>query len=842
MVKLCTEPYPETSKYNAHFEVFPYPLSDFQKYAIEAIIEGQHVLTTAHTGSGKTLAAEFAIQYFVEQGKKVIYTSPIKALSNQKYYEFSKKYPHITFGLMTGDIKTNPNADVLIMTTEILMNSLYNLALPLNEHQTSANTRTSLQFQIDIQSQLACVVFDEVHYINDEHRGHVWEQTILMLPPHIQMIMLSATIDGPEKFAQWCESCKERVNDIEPKQVYLASTNYRVVPLTHYGYVGATESLYKTTKNKELEQKLRNATNKIVKLQTEKGQFLEDGYKEIAGILEIIQSKELFMKRKFVLNNLATYLKNNEMLPAIAFMFSRKQVEMCAKEITAVLLEDDSKVPYTIKRECDAIIRKLPNHQEYLELPEYNELVALLEKGVAIHHSGMIPILREIVELMISKGYIKLLFATESFAIGLDCPIRTAIFTELTKYDGNTKRNLMAHEYTQMAGRAGRRGIDTLGYVVHCNNLFELPTVNAYKTMLSGKPQNLVSKFHIDYSMILNLLKRGKTTEFADFVHKSMIHNEIAKQSNAQTLIVDALRVKCDEKEQVLKWLRTPQPVCETYINLEQQLTHSVNKKRREIEKQMKLIQDAHKTWKEDIISTKVYHSIKFEYEKEQTQQVQLESYIQSQIIHVCNVLKQNGFVSKSDSNQNDGYTLTPKGQLAAHTAEIHPLIITDLLCKWNQMADFSVVQIVGLLSCFIDVKVAEEHKLIEPDCKDAFLKSRIKELRQAVYTYQSIELEKQMYTGLDYNILMYDLIDDIMYWCVDCNDESACKLFIQTRLAAKRVSVGDFTKACLKICAIANEWISVGELFGYIEWIHKLSQIDKMLLKYIATTQSLYV
>lgn len=838
MVKLCNDVYPETSKYDAHFEVFPYPLSDFQKYAIEAIVEGQHVLTTAHTGSGKTLAAEFAIQYFVEQGKKVIYTSPIKALSNQKYYEFSKKYPHIQFGLMTGDIKTNPNADVLIMTTEILMNYLYTYQ---TETSLDQKPQPQLQFQINIQSELACVVFDEVHYINDEHRGHVWEQTILMLPPHIQMIMLSATIDGPEKFAAWCESCKDRVDGVEPKQVYLASTNHRVVPLSHYGYIAATEALYKTTKSKELEQKLRNTTNCLIPLQTHNGQFLDAGYKQLCEVLDTLESKELTMKRKFVLNNLATYLKTNEMLPAIAFIFSRKQVEMCAKEITAVLLEDDSKVPYTIKRECDAIIRKLPNYQEYLELPEYNDLVSLLEKGIGIHHSGMIPILREIVELMISKGYIKMLFATESFAIGLDCPIRTAIFTDLSKYDNNGKRVLYAHEYTQMAGRAGRRGIDTVGYVVHCNNLFELPTANTYKTVLSGKPQLLVSKFHIDYMMVLNLLKRGKTGKFDEFVCKSMIHNEINKQTAAAQIMVDALYKKCEEKEQTLKWLRTPQKVCEQYIQLEQQLAYSVNKKRRDIEKQMKQIQETYKTWKEDVISTKAYYAIKSEYEKEHNQQSQLNTYIQTQVLHVCNVLKTHGFIVESETQAGE-YMLTPKGQLAAHTAEIHPLVITDLLYKWNQMCDFSVVEIVGLLSCFVDIKVAEDQKQIEPNCENKFLKSKIVELQETVSMYQSIELETQMYTGIDYDMLLYDLVDDIMYWCTQCVDEYTCKSFIQTRLAAKRISVGDFTKACLKICAIAKEWIGVGELFGYVEWIHKLSQIEKLLLKYIATTQSLYV
>ena len=239
MVKLCTEEYTNDEKYREYFDNYDFPLSDFQKYAIEAIVEGHHALVTAHTGSGKTLPAEFALNYFVAKGKRLIYTSPIKALSNQKYSEFSRKYPHISFGLMTGDIKLNPDADVLIMTTEILMNALFLQTLRKKEGQVS-----SLEFNIDINEELACVVFDEVHYINDADRGQTWEKTILMLPKHIQMIMLSATIDAPEKFAKWAE------REDDSKIVYLASTNKRVVPLTHYGYLTCNESYIKLLKNK----------------------------------------------------------------------------------------------------------------------------------------------------------------------------------------------------------------------------------------------------------------------------------------------------------------------------------------------------------------------------------------------------------------------------------------------------------------------------------------------------------------------------------------------------------------------------------------------------------------
>ena len=400
MVKLCNGTYQEsTENYDEHFNSFGFELSDFQKYSIENIVNGNHSLVCVPTGSGKTLPAEFAIKYFTNLGKKVIYCSPIKALSNQKFYDFQQKYPHIQVGLFTGDIKINPNADVLIMTTEILMNTLF---------KGSSESSIYLSFQINIETELACVVFDEVHYINDPERGKVWEQSIMMLPKHVQMIMLSATIDGPERFARWIEDSRK-----DDKQVALSYNNHRIVPLTHYGFLATSEVPFKTIKDKELKENIRKNTNKFIELRSAQGIFNDVNYNIISKTKSLMDTNRCYMKRKFVLNKLCEKLRDEEMLPAICFVFSRKGVESCAKDITTNLLEFDSKVPYTMKRDCDAIMRKFTNYREYMEMPEYGELVSLLEKGIGIHHSGMIPVFREIVELMIGKRAIKLLFATE---------------------------------------------------------------------------------------------------------------------------------------------------------------------------------------------------------------------------------------------------------------------------------------------------------------------------------------------------------------------------------------------------------------------------------------------
>lgn len=836
MVLLCSQKYPENSKYETYFNEYSFPLSDFQKHAIQGIVDGNHVLVTAHTGSGKTLPAEFAINYFQKQTKKIIYTSPIKALSNQKYYEFTKKYPHISFGLMTGDIKTNPTADVLIMTTEILMNYLFQ---NVNQNEKGENPKKNLDFQINIQTELACVVFDEVHYINDLHRGQTWEQTILMLPDPIQMIMLSATIDSPETFAKWCE--KGSPTETVKKQVCLCSTNHRVVPLTHYSFLTTNESIFKILKDKVLEKQIRDSTNKLIMIQSDKGVFQESGYNEISKILKCFDQKQIFLKRKMVLNNLALFLRDRDMLPAIAFVFSRKHVELCAKEITVPLLEDDSKVPYTVKYECEQIIRKLPNFREYLELPEYNDLVALLEKGIGIHHSGMIPVLREIVELMISKKYIKLLFATESFAIGLDCPIKTAIFTGINKFDGTQERFLYSHEYTQMAGRAGRRGIDTIGHVVHLNNLFKLPVLNDYKLMLCGKPQKLVSKFHISYSMILNLLKTYNTVDFdvmKEFVNKSMIYREIGESIQQCQTELDEIKQKIEKKEISLQVLRTPVELCMKYIEMEEKVRTVVNKKRKELEREMSNIEDEHKFLKSDILSVKELLDLEKQLVKKQREFDYIKKYIDNQILGVCTLLSKEGFICQM---RIENYGLTDVGNLATHIAEIHPLVLPKLMyTDWNFFAKFSAKQLIGLFSCFTDIKIPSDIRMSLPVTEDRFLKESILEMKKIYEDYEDHENELQLNTGIAYqNILMYDLIDETMDWC-DCDTEEKCKMFIQTKLMEKQVSIGDFTKSLLKIVVITKEIMNMTE--NHVDLLYKLNQIEGMVLKYITTSQSLYV
>ncbi len=824
MVKVCSNEYNNKS-FNKYFEKYAFELSDFQKYAIESIVEGHHCLITAHTGSGKTLPAEFAIELMKSKKKKLIYTSPIKALSNQKFYDFKNKFPEISIGLFTGDIKTNPEADVLIMTTEILMNYLFNL-------KDSDENKKYLDFELDIKNELGCVVFDEVHYINDVNRGEVWEKTILMLPDHIQMIMLSATIESPEKFAKWCEKGKKE------KIVYLCSTNKRVVPLSHYSYLTNMELFYKKLKDKDKEREIRNEMKEIIEIQDANGKYNEKNIDKIKDILESMKKKEIYMKKSNVLNNLCKYLKEKEMLPGIVFIFSRKQVESTAKEITTNLLEDDSKIPYIVKKECDLYLRKLPNYKEYLELDEYKELIKLLEKGIGIHHSGMIPVFKEIVELMISKKYIKLLFATESFAIGLDCPIKSAIFPSLTKFDGNSNRELFAHEYTQMAGRAGRRGLDKVGYVIHCNNLFEMPNKSNYKRILGGVPQTLTSKYHVTYSVILNLIKNDKSEDLVNFSKRTMLNESIEKyiEEREEKYIIELKEI---EEEGNLLEIENNMEILDEYKKLLESIKYlKGNKLKKQNIKIMKMKND--------------YKNLDLDYEKYMDRNENknklndlkseiniLKGAIKENTENICTLLENEKFIKKEDNL----YILLEKGHVCSHINEINNMVFTNLLFKTNKFEKYSDIEIISSLSYLVSLKTekGDEKKIV--NYKNNNIDEIVNMLNFELDGYIIIERNYKIWnTGIDYNERTPELPELVEEWILSEN-EIECKRFLKEKINDEyKIMTGEFVKTLLKLCAMNKEIIKMSLSLSYIDLANKLQNIENKILKYVITPQSLYL
>ena len=832
MVKICSYNYPKDTEegYKQYYDNYPYDLHDFQKWSIEAIVTGNHVLVCCPTGSGKTFSGEFALEYFHSKGKKTIYTTPIKALSNEKFYSFTKKYPHISIGLITGDIKTNPDADVLIMTTEILLNKLYQIK---SKNQTV--TKSSVSFEMNIETDLGCIVYDEIHFINDESRGHTWEQSIMMLPSHIQMVGLSATLDTPEKFALWLETrgTSEKIGD---KEVFLARKLVRAVPLIHYSFITATTSVDKYIKDKVLKEEINKAINKPFVIQNEKGVFNDVQYQSTSKILGILDKYDIRVKRQHVLNKVAEYLVEHEMLPALCYVFSRKQLERCAEELTTNILEFDSKVPYIVDRECEQIIRKLPNYEEYLRLPEYVNTVKLLRKGVGIHHAGLLPVLREITELLFSRGFIKILFCTETMSVGINLPVKTTIFTDVNKFNGETIRMLHGHEYTQAAGRAGRLGLDKVGHVIHLNNLFrDIVSVN-YKAMMNGKPQTLISKFKISYNLLLNLIDIGET-DYTKFAKRSMIQNDIDNETKEYNEKQTKMQKELENMTLVINTCRTPFEVVEEYIELKEKRSQSVNKKRKDAERAMQQIANQYHSVEKDIDIVLKYKNKKVELNSINDDILKADNFLNSNVTKILDMLNTMDYIALNETT--NFYALTIKGTFASHIREVHCLVFADLIYsgKLNQL---DAKEFVGILSCFTNISVPDERRAEYPNCEYIEVKNCISEIYNAYQKQSNNELVNSFNTGIDYS-MHFDLINYAINWC-ECASDEDCKVLLQDMALEKEIFLGEFVKAILKINNIISEMEKIAELMGDMEFLSTLKQVPLLTLKYVVTNQSLYI
>jgi len=816
MVKICSFLYPSENEihYNNFYNQFKFPLHDFQKWAVESIVTGNHVLITAPTGTGKTVPAEFALNYFHSIGKKTIYTCPIKALSNEKFYDFTRKFPHINIGLVTGDISCNPNADVIIMTLEILMNKLYN------------SSRTT-SFEIDIENELGCVVFDEIHFINDEKRGTNWEQTMMMLPSHVQIIGLSATLDHPENFAQWLEDTLNKDINCLRKEVYLCRKLIRSVPLIHYSFISSTASVNKIIKDKAIQQEIQQIVNKPIVIQNEKGVFNDLNYQKIHKILNLFEKHDIQIKRRHILNKVSEYLVENEMLPALCYVFSRKQLEICAEELTTNLLEFDSKVPYTVDYECEQIIRKLPNYREYMELPEYIKTVQLFRKGIGMHHAGLIPILREMTELLFSKGYIKMLFCTETMSIGINLPVKTTIFTDVNKFNGDVLRTLYSHEYTQAGGRAGRLGLDSVGHVIHLSNLFRNVDSICIKEMMKGIPQKLSSKFNVSYNLLLNLIKMNKNID--DFMNLSMTTIEINGYIHEYTDGLSNLK----EKQKNTSHFINPIEIIQEYIELKNKKNDFVNKKRKEIERKIQNIFENYNFIEQD---ANIYM---------QKRKLELEILnVENKIVNCQNYLKnKKKIIFEKMLNDNyicEGNELTLKGEIASNIREVHCLIFSNLLFSNTQLNNLTSIELVGLLSCFTNISVPDDKKQVFPNSDNELLNNFILEIVQMYNEFNDFEKVNDIKNDCDTEI-HFELISYMMDWS-NCTCDTECKEVLQRLSLEKNIFSGEFIKAILKINNIVEELKNVCDMIGLIELSHKLNEIPNLTLKYIVTNQSLYV
>jgi len=824
-MKICNDTFnAETPALASIFARWPFSLSDFQKFAIDGILKGKHVIITAHTGNGKTLPADFAISHFTRLGKKVIYTSPIKALTNQKYNTFSEKYPEIEFGIITGDTTMNPGAQCLFVTTEILRNTLFKKKwLDTNEDK-----KEQITLDIDINpDELGAVVFDEIHYIMDKERGPVWHESIMMLPDTVQIIGLSATIDRPWVLAEWIEKDKNR-------EVWLCPTTARVIPQHHYGFVTFPKSvLDKLPVDKR--DNFEKIYEKELLIKSPNAKFNDKSYYDIIKLLRYLRENKVWIDKFFVFNQFIKYLKIKQYLPAICFVYSRKQVEIIASKINICLFEEGSKIPSTIENECKQILmQKVNNYREYINLPEFKQLIRCLQKGIAIHHAGMIQIFKEMVEHLFEKKYIKLLIATETFAVGVDMPAQSVIFTALQKFNGSKFRWLEPHECSQQSGRAGRRGqTEKIGRVWHLFNLFDIrnsvPDIITYRSLLEGKPQPFTSTFKIHFNLILRLLSM-ESFELEDFMCKSLMSNDIAKEIKCIEDDISHFEGILNIKTKIP--LRLDEKLLQRYYEIEKSIPFSSKKVKKNLQRERTNIEAGNKFFKVEYEKFSVILGIKNDIKRKKKNLEDVKNHIQSQIKLHVKILTDNGFIQDAK--------ITEKGLLAANIQEMHCLSIADVM-ETKLFDNLEVAELAAVLSIFTSVSVKDEDSIISSDHINApsVVKKTIKIIKTAYNKYYDIETHNKTDFVNNYDI-HYNMCELVYRWCTATNEEECFKIFEEALYY--NISRGEFVKALLKINNVAYELEKLAELQSNMALLEKVKLIPDITLKSIVNNQSLYL
>tara|TARA_B100000767_G_scaffold16387_1_gene15345 strand:+ start:3159 stop:5462 length:2304 start_codon:yes stop_codon:yes gene_type:complete len=755
------------NKYEGDFSTKPFEfgfeLDDFQKHAIKSIQNNENVLVTAHTGSGKTVPAIYAISDSIQKNKKIIYTSPIKSLSNQKLFELKQKFPDI--GILTGDIKFNPDAQCIIMTTEILRNILYQ--------------KKSQYIDID---EVDKVIFDEVHYINDPDRGKVWEECLILIPPKITLIMLSATIDKAHEFAGWVGNIKQKMTNLIP-------TSHRVVPLEHYFYIPD-----------------KFASKLLVRIVTHDGKF--ENYNSIKECYEVLRPSK-------IINDFVEFLKVRNLVPALFFIFSRKECERLASSVHKSLV--DSKESAEIDRIFDYELRHYK--KIYEKSPQYHQIRSLILKGIAYHHSGLIPILKEVIEILFSKGLVKILFATETFAVGVNMPTKTVIFPKLSKYSNGGFRTLRTDEYLQMAGRAGRRGLDKFGTVIILPT-DELLEKNVLKKMLTGRSPSINSKFRLSYQFLLKIIRNDKNM-LDHFLGSSLFSQDIENQKKQYVKELSILENKhihnitgIDLKN-IQEYYRRLKELDNLRGNIRKKASIRLSKSKNEIPNFFK-IQPKYKEYldREDSIQ-QLKKNIEYQ-----------SSFVKEDIIKMVKYLKDNWYIHPETD------IVQTKGIMASEISECNEIILTEIIYD-DFFLTLENYEIISIIAAFIEEKSNDDITFESLDVP-LNIKKILKDIGNIGKEFGDYEYSNYIEIGTDWNLYL-SFIGPAYDWA---KGRSIHEIYAKYN----DIYEGTFIRNILRINNIVDNIRNIAEMLNKPELMKKLENMDSILIRDQVTTESLYI
>jgi len=781
---------------------FPYTLDPFQKHAIKAIHNNENILLTCKTSAGKTTPAIYQIAQTLKQGKRVFYTTPIKSLSNQKFYDLKKLFPNNSVSLMTGDIKIFPNADIVVMTTEILRNLLY------KKGSTTENIGLTAELSIE---NLDSVIFDECHYINNKERGSVWEESIILLPKEINLVLLSATIDSADLFASW-------IGELKQKPIHLISTTYRIVPLEHY-----------VIKNGEYETIMdskdmfhADAYNRWLfwKKDQEKNQKKQKDLvtnRRLGGYEDPVVSKS-DTSNSFIhqLNTTIQHLYDKDILPAIFFVFSRKNCEIYASKVSGSLIDpsDSAKVKHIIDFHLHRFKENVQVSQQYFILTD------LLQRGIGFHHSGLFPLLKEIVEILFLKGLIKVLFATETMAIGVNLPVKTVIFTSYRKFDEESQsmRMLYTDEYTQIAGRAGRRNVDNKGYVFYLPD--RMPEdMGDVKKMMCGSKTRLQSKMKFNYDFILKTIN-SKNLHWISLVESSYYYEQVKVQLNE----MEIEKNKYEKELLTIHLTESQEKDCIFEMELKEKLKLATNATKRKL-------QSEYESWKNKHMD-RVWDPIRKAFQqkkiiKENLKILEEDIYyykdFEANIVPYFLVLQTLGFMNEDKS-------LTQKGLYATEVNEGNSLVLSHLY-ESKVLENLNQQELLIVLSSMLQVEEKEKTQLhslyIEQNLKNIFEEGEkfCKSIEKAEYE-QRISFKPWE--------LNYEFISLLQELFKGTSVGTICQNF--------EIMEGNLTRFLLKLLNIVDELKNIATLNNDTQLLEKLEDVRAYEFYKIAIPDSLYL
>jgi superfamily II RNA helicase len=737
---------------------YKYELSDFQKISVDCIRNNENLLVTAHTSSGKTTVAIEGITKARLENKNAIYISPLKALSNQKFKEFTELFPNDEIGILTGDIKVKINANIIIVTAEIFRNKLLK-KIEYNE------------WNLDLNS-IGCIILDEFHMINNIDRGKVFEEIIINIDKKIQIIMLSATLSDPVKMCEW-------IGNLKKVKCNLITTYKRCVPLQHGIWWDDKINYFLYGDN--------NWKNNI--------------WKDTA-----FKINKYYKTNKFSLNeffNCIKYLYSNNMTPAIFFLLNRELCYKYAEKISISLVTKEE-----ISNIENIWNSKLYKYKHLYETTnEYNNLFKLVCKGIGYHHSGMIPILKEIVEILYSHELIKVLLVTETFAMGINLSIKTVVFFNITKFD-NSKRLLYSHEYTQMAGRSGRRNKDTIGYVII------LPSPNFIdeeqaKNMILSPPQKIYSKFSIDIMYILKQL--GNNNNIYESCYNSLLyyqeyneenHNIKLKKFKEIQLLVDNNSIinykKMKGIDDKIKTFKLSKKQLLLLNNEKEDLTNNIN-----------------------ISLIETY--IKLKEEVENYELLKNKVKINNQIDIIIDYLKNNGYI-------NENLLLTKNGKILSEINECNPFILSYIYNS-NIFSELEFSEIIAICSILInEARIDELIFLNDLECTD-LCRNLLININKEIDKF--CILENNLNNTLPYPIWLN--------WDINYNTFNDVKLWAEGSYNIKLTN-GNFIKTILRLNNLLKNIENIAILLDNVKLINKLYGFQEKIIRDIVINDSLYI